>query len=66
MCYLTPLVLKAPVATLKCYLAKFLGMNGIKPQNVFKISYVTGQEYITVVKDQILNVGTTNFQCSLI
>lgn len=58
---LTPLVLKAPVAILRCYLAKFLGMNGIKSQNVFKISCLTRQECITLVKDQILNVGTTNF-----
>lgn len=63
---LTPLVLKATVATLKCYLGKILGINRIKSRNVFKISCLTGQERITVVKDQILNVGTTNFKCILI
>lgn len=66
MLLITSLVLKAPVDTLKCYLAKFLGMNGIKSQNVFKISCLTGQERITVVKDKILNADTTNFQYSLI
>lgn len=63
---LTPLVLKAPVATLKCYLAKFVGVKGIKSQNVVKISSLTRQERTAFVKDQILNVGTTNFQCILI
>lgn len=63
---LTALVLKTTVANLKCYLGKILGLNSIKSWNVFKISCITGQECITVVKGQILNVGTTNFQCILI
>lgn len=63
---LTPLALKAIVAVLKYYFGRILGINSIKSQNVFKISCLTGQERITVVKDQILNVGTTDFQCILI
>lgn len=44
---LAPLVLKLPVATPKCYLAKFFWMNGIKSQNVFKnqLSYWTRRYY---------------------
>lgn len=63
---LTPLALKAIVAVLKYYFGRIWGINNIKSQNVFKISCLTGQERITVVKDQSLNVGTTDFQCILI